>query len=169
MSQLVSTGCIAYQQLMRTGYPSHINIDYLLDRFKQNMDFSKYVTKNQKEFCETLLRSCGLKWKDFRIGNKNVFFRNGKVDLLTESLKQDSKAIFNRYMRLKLVRAKWLFSIMLVIRYCSIRERQRIEDCAHNLTVNSSVNANLKKGQSNKKRKLDVSYTPTQNIGIHNR
>lgn len=38
-SQLISSGSIAYQQLMRIGFPSHMSIAKLFDKFKSNIEF----------------------------------------------------------------------------------------------------------------------------------
>ncbi|XP_055308258.1 uncharacterized protein LOC129572340 [Sitodiplosis mosellana] len=134
LSQLISTGCVAYQQLMRLGYPYHMNIDDLFNQFKQNqnVEFSKCISTNQKleqkEFYGLLLRSCGLKWIDFRLGNKKLFLRNGKINTLTEKLKGDFQIIINRYKTLKMLRAKWRFAILIMIRLCKIWKKRPIRD-----------------------------------------
>lgn len=164
MSQLLSTGSIAYQQLMRIGYPDQINIDELLNRFKESSELSSHITKNQKHFFNTLLRSCGLRFMDFRIGNTNIFFRNGKINLLMEKINDDVDIIMNRYMRLKFLRNKWRVTVigiilarMIVAKFCP---KRRSNDCSIHLPLNSTVNENTVKVNpklQNNKRKLDTS------------
>lgn len=114
---------------MRLGYPYHINLDDFFNDIKQNMEFSKYVSTNQKEFYGLLLRSCGLKWIDFRLGNKKLFLRNGKIDILTKELKADYEIIINRCKKLKLLRSKWRIAI-IIARLCSIGKKRPIQDNA---------------------------------------
>lgn len=128
---------------MRTGFPSHMNIDDLLNQLNLNLEFSQYASKYQKEFCGILLRSCGLKWKDFRLGNKNVFFRNGKMDKLIEKLKGDLEVIINRCKELKLMRAKWRI-MLIATRFYSIVKKWIVST-------------------SNKRRKLDDGPSSTFN------
>lgn len=114
---------------MRLGYPYHINLNDFFNKIEQNVEFSKYVSTNQKEFYSLLLRSCGLKWIDFRLGNKKLFLRNGKIDILTEKLKADFEIIINRCKILKLLRSKWRIAI-IIVRLCSIRKKRPIQDIA---------------------------------------
>lgn len=156
LSQLASTGCIAYQKLMRSGYPVHMKIEDLLNQCKKMLKLSKSV-ENQKEFCSTILRSCGLRWKDFRIGNRNVFFRSEKMDIITENMKDEVK-VQSQFMRLNFIRAKWRI-MRIVVRFCF---KPRIANYPIIASVNlpSSSNmedANLKQPNErySKKRKLD--------------
>lgn len=104
---------------MQTGFPSHMKIADIFTVIKQNLDMYKYACKNQKQFCNALLRSCGLKWRDFKIGSSKVFFRNGKLDMLTEKLKDDFPIIIDRFNKIKLLRIKWKVAIMVSI-FCTI-------------------------------------------------
>lgn len=119
-SQLISSCCIAYQQLMKTGFPSQMEISKIFDKFKQNQDQCE-STNNRKQVCSELLRSCGLNWPDFKVGNTKIFFRNGKLDILSEKLNGDLELIINRHRKLKMVRAKWRI-LIIVTRLCSIRK-----------------------------------------------
>lgn len=161
---------------MRTGYPTHMNIDDLFKDFKLNFqEFFKLAYINQKEFYCLLIRSCGLKWNDFRLGNRIVFFRNGKANMLTDKLKDDCQLIINRYQSLVSLRAKWRI-ILIATRFCTIGKRRRVEDCTldcatPDTTAIQTVNVNVKnstmrtmvkkpqtsglKKKTNKKRKLE--------------
>lgn len=153
---------------MRTGFPSHMNIDDLINQFKQNQEFSNDASRNQKKVCGILLRSCGLKWNEFRISNTHVFFRDGKLDIVTEKLKDELQIIINRYKKFKLLRAKWQIIILYVRRFCNefstIRKTQRVEEC-----VNSTINLpnprpNQCDNQSTaKRRKLNITACQKSN------
>lgn len=83
---------------------------------------------DQKQFYGLLLRSCGLKWIDFRFGNKKLFLRNGKLDTLNDKLKCDFQIIMSRCKKLKMLRAKWRFVILIMIRLCKFWKNRPIED-----------------------------------------
>lgn len=112
-SQLISSGSIAYQNLVKTGYPSHMSIADLCQKFVSKKGFKEYICNNQKDFCSILLRACGLQWNYFKIGNTKVFFRDGKIELLTEKLESDADQILFRINKLKMLRSKFYFAILI--------------------------------------------------------
>lgn len=122
--QLISSGCFAYQKLMRVGFPCHMNTDDLLNRFKLNPELPKngQNADDQKGFCSILLRSCGLNWNDFRLGNKTIYFRNGKIDKLNGKLKDDLRNIINQYKEIILIRSKWRI-LLIAARFYAIAKR----------------------------------------------
>lgn len=101
---------------MRVGFPSHFSIAGLFNMFESNPDFKEY-TKNSKDFCKLLLQSCGLKLNQFKLGNTQIFFRSGKLALLTESLKDEPKIIKQRLDKHILLRRKFKAAV-LVARFC---------------------------------------------------
>lgn len=114
--QLISSGSIAYQQLMRVGFPSHLSIAELFNSFKENLELKDH-TKNQKDFCQLLLLSCGLKWNHFKLGNTQIFLRSGKLELLSVKIKEDIRTIKQRLDKHILLRKKFKASI-LAARFC---------------------------------------------------
>lgn len=125
-SQLISSGSIAYQKLMKTGFPAHISIEDLFNKFKSNGDFKKYTSLNQKDFCYRLLRACYLEQKDFAIGNTKIFFRNGKLEKFNDKLKCEHEDILFRLNKLKMLRSKLNIAI-IVARFLSIGKRREID------------------------------------------
>lgn len=102
---------------MKTGFPSHLSIADLFHKFKSDPAYLKFTSTDQKDFSNKLLRSCGLRWKDFKLGNTKIFFRKTKFDILSEKLKEDSQTIINRLYKLKLLRRRWHVAI-IVARFC---------------------------------------------------
>lgn len=128
LPQLISSGSIAYQKLIKTGFPTNMSIEDLFNKFQSNGDFHEHTCINQKEFCSRLLRACYLKRKDFEIGNAKIFFRTGKIEILAEKLKSDPKEILFRLNKLKLLRSKLNFAILVAkvaARYLSIGKSLR--------------------------------------------
>lgn len=144
-TQLISSGSIAYQQLMRIGFPSHISIVTLFNMFKSKSEFTEYTHKNPKEFCNMLIRSCGLMWKDFKLGNTQIFFRSEKLEILSEKLKEDAEVIKYRLEKCKLLRKKFRAAIIFA-RSCAIfhakfsaisqRHRKRPTDLPNEVQMN---------------------------------
>lgn len=164
LSQLVSSCSTAYQQLMRIGFPSHMDINDFLNTFEQHLEYCKAISNNRKDICSELLRSCGLRWKDFKIGNTKIFFRIGKRDVITEKLKGDLEQIVKHRRKLKFLRTKLRFAIIAIAtRCCSIRKTLPIQDNSVLDSVVLAVNAaeldNLSneepRPENSRKRKLD--------------
>lgn len=151
-TQLISSGSIAYQQLMRIGFPSHMSIEELFNMFKSNVEFEKYTFPNSKEFCNQLLRSCGLKWKDFKLGNTQVFFRTGKLEILSGKINNDMKIIKRHIEKLKLLRKK-LKKAIIVARFCVIGRGHRKKgiELANDERHEEQINNPGKKRKLNKK------------------
>lgn len=126
LSQLISSGSIAYQKLMKTGFPAHMSILDLFSIFKSKQGFNEHTSTNQKEFCSRLLRACHLKRNDFVIGNTKIFFRNGKYEMLIEQLKIDPNKILLRLNKLKLLRSKWNV-VMIIARFIGRASRTGVE------------------------------------------
>lgn len=114
-SQLISSGSIAYQQLMKIGFPSNMSISNLFNNIMSKSQFMKYTSFSPKEFCNILLRSCSLKWTEFKLGNTQIFFRNGKLEILSEKLREDPKVIIQRLDKLMLLRRKLKTAILVAI------------------------------------------------------
>lgn len=165
-SQLISSGSIAYQRLMRIGFPSHISITKLFDMFKLKLEFESYTTYSPKYFCSILIRSCGLKWTDFKLGNTQIFFRRGKLDILSEKIKEDAIIIKKRLDKLKLLRRK-LKAAIIFARFCVIgKERRKILNNTIN-EVQPQEHIPRKKFKQNKKSSKKTSepmhsFLPTE-------
>lgn len=166
---------------MRTGFPSHLDISDLLKMFDKNLNYFNNIFDSQKVICSEIMRSCGLKWKHFKLGNTKIFFRNGKLDLLSEKLKGDSTFIINRHKKLKILRTKWRIAI-IVARLCSIRKVQPNQN--DSMDVSDSMNDTVRTSfstenacsktisKSLKKRKsyqLAHQSESAQVLGIHSR
>lgn len=103
---------------MRVGFPSHLSIAELYNMFKDNVEFETYISNsNPKDFCNLLVRTCGLKWQHFKLGNTQIFFRSGKLELLSEKLKEDPKIIKQRIDKRLKLRKRFKLAI-LVARIC---------------------------------------------------
>lgn len=133
---------------MRKGFPSHLEINLIFDIFKQNLDNDEHSC-SRKDICSSLIRSCGLKWRDFKIGHTKIFFRNGKLDSFNEKLKGDLQLIINHHKKLKLLRSKWRI-VIIVARLCSTQKSRKIQ----NDSAPSSVVLSPK---ISRKRKLNTS------------
>lgn len=133
-----------------------MKIDDILSQFKQNQVFSEYASKNQKNCCGTLIRSCSLKWNDYRFGNTNVFFRNGKFEILANKLKDDLQVIINRFKGLEMLRAKWRI-VIIAARFCTIGRRYKTAACIANQFVIPSLAPRVgpSASKNSKKRKID--------------
>lgn len=146
---------------MKTGYPAHISIDDLCNKFASNEDFNKYICTNQKDFCSILLRACQLKWNHFKIGNTKIFFRDGKFEMLTQKLKSDSKEILFRMNKLKLLRSKFYFTILvarIAARFLVMGKRSQI-NAGINVDMTShsgEIQSRDEENRTGKKRKFDT-------------
>lgn len=149
---------------MKTGYPVHISIEELLHKFELNENFNGHVCTNPKDFCSILLRACQLRWKHFKIGNTQIFFRDGKYEMLLDNLKNDPNEILLRINKLKMLRRKFIFAIIvsrIAARFLIGRKRKQI-DIHLNAKLNASTNQaaktqyEKKKSIAGKKRKLDT-------------
>lgn len=101
---------------MRIGFPTHMSILELIDKFK--LEFQEYtsIISNPKEFCNRLLRSYGLVWKDFKIGNTKIFFRKQKQEMLAKKIESDDlKTIRKRFEKLSSLRIKFKKAIALAL------------------------------------------------------
>lgn len=162
-SQLVSSCTTAYQRLMRIGFPSHMDINDFFDIFKQYPVYCEATSNVRKDICQELLRACGLRWKDFRIGNTNIFFRNGKRDVITENLDGDIEKIVMRRKKLKFLRFKLRFIIIFIVERCRfIRKTEQIQNVCPDMAVDAGESDNLSiehcpesQPKLSKKRKLD--------------
>lgn len=164
ISQLLASCSIAYQKLMRIGFPTNMEISDVLDKFEKSLNYCE-SNYNRKTICSELIRSCGLRWKDFKLGNTKVFFRNGKIDVVSEKLEGDLQLIINQQKKLKKARSTWRFAI-IISRLCSFRKHRRTQDiplavnARENLIdeVSPSININTDgaRQKRSRKRKLDT-------------
>lgn len=138
LSQLVLSCSIAYQQLMRIGFPAHLDIPDLFKMLNSKQYFNEQIG-SQKVICAEIMRSCGLEWKDFKLGNTKIFFRRGKLDLISEKLNGDLTLIINQHKKLKILRKKWRIAL-IVSRFCTISKIQLIQNDSANTTANVSTN-----------------------------
>lgn len=121
-----SSGTFAYQQLMRKGFPTHINISDLCYRFEQHIHLFDYNSTDQKQFWNLLIRSSGLTRKDFKFGNSKIFFRMGKLELLNEKLSDDLPVIIERFKKIGVLRLKWRTAIIAVIEHLKMQTKSQI-------------------------------------------
>lgn len=139
---------------MRTGFPAHLDILNLLNLFKSKQYFSVKI-ENQKLICGEVMRSCGLEWKDFKLGNTKIFLRNKKLELVSEKLNGDLALIINQHKKLKMLRTKWRIAL-IVTRFCAIRKNRSIRNNDASIT-NSSTNAHSQaSSQGRRKRKSEL-------------
>lgn len=173
-TQLISSGSIAYQQLMRVGFPSHFSIAEIFNMFKENLEFKDYISTHPRNFCNLLLQSCGLKWKDFKLGNTQIFFRSGKFELLSEKLKEDSKLIkqgLDKQKTLKLkLRKKFKAAILATIisaRLCVKSRCEKSNDISIEMQPEQTVGIPKKKIRLSKlsQRTSNSASTSTENGG----
>lgn len=156
----MSSGSIAYQQLMKTGFPNHMDVEDLFNSFKTNKDFDENTYANKKKYCSMLLRSCQLKRIDFQIANSKIFFRNGKLEILTEALKKPTNDILLRFNKLKVARSKWNIAL-IATRFVSMGKKIQcdadftVEDIGLNKNEFNGKDIDVKK-KLKKKRKLDT-------------
>lgn len=160
-SQLISSGSIAYQQLMKAGFPSHLSIAEVLNKFKSCSEFQHVSYKNQKDFCTILLRACCLKWIDFKLGNTQIFFRKGKIQKFYEKLKQDPKKIKEHIDQLILLRKKFRVAIIFA-RFCAIGIvcRKKSNELMNEVQSEEHVDIPAKKFTPNKKSKKKLAQSP---------
>lgn len=158
-SQLISSGSVAYQQLMKIGFPSHMTIEELINMFKLNSDFMDYTTKSPKEFCNMLLRSCGLLWKEFKLGNTQIFFRKGKLELFSERLKDGPKTIKQRLDKQKRLRNKFKIAIFKVIMNVQHKKMLVKQNDLRNEKKSNEKKSAFKTGP---RKKMKLSPTPNQ-------
>lgn len=85
LEQLRSSGSIAYNHLMRVGYPTHIVMEVLYQTFEPY----KFQLNDAKTICKSFLYSIGFKTSDFKFGNSKLFLRPGKRDILNRFLESD--------------------------------------------------------------------------------
>lgn len=62
--------------LIRNGFPNRILYTQFLPKFVGQ--FSEHIKTNQRKFCEYLMLAIGYNTIDFKLGEKAVFFRQGK-------------------------------------------------------------------------------------------
>lgn len=86
---------------MRAGFPDQFDINDFLIIFKARIDNFEQYSNNLKDLCSQLVRSCGLKWKDFKLGNTKIFFRNSKLKVLADKLNGDVQIIIDCFKKKK--------------------------------------------------------------------
>lgn len=155
---------------MRMGFPCHMDINDFFNTFKHNFDNFEAVSNDKKNVCGQLVRSCGLSWTDFKIGNTKIFLRNGKKDIIDEKLNADLELIVKRYKNLKILRAKFRFAIIFIVKRCgSLKKNQPIQGDSVFLMANDAepntelVNSNIEEvhQKSSKKRKMNIQPNAT--------
>lgn len=162
-SQLISSGSIAYQQLMKAGFPSHMSIAEVLNMFKSSSEFQHVSYENQKFFCTILLRACCLKWIDFKLGNTQIFFRKGKIQKFYEKLKQDPKRIKVHIDQLIQLRKKLRVAI-IIARFCAVGivHRKKSNDLMNQVQPKEHVDIPAKKNTPDKKSSKKIAQTASE-------
>lgn len=88
----------------------------LIDKFQLEFQAYTSIISNPKEFCNRLLRSYGLVWKDFKIGNTKIFFRKEKQEMLVKKIESDDlKTVKERFEKLNSLRIKFKKAIAFVL------------------------------------------------------
>lgn len=144
---------------MRAGFPSYLDINEFFEQFKFTSIISSTNRKaSRKEICGELIRSCGLKWSEFKIGNTKIFFRNGKQEVVTEKLKGDLNSIINRHKKLKILRGKWRLAIMIIIRNLCSMQNSQVDCIDPSVEMDSAIFTNTIESHPkiNRKRKLYI-------------
>lgn len=152
---------------MRNGFPSYLDINDTFNIFKPYLEYSENSSINQKVVCSEIIRSCGLKWKDFKLGNTKIFFRKEKLNIVMEKIQTgDLQQIINRYKKLRMLRGKWRV-LIAITRLCSIW-KQKIDDNIENTVIAETVQSSSILLEKSKKRKLDSkSITGTSSSSTH--
>lgn len=137
-----------------------MGVDELFKLFqsKVNLDSSKHFSISRKAMCGELVRSCGLKWGDFKFGNTKIFFRVGKLDIMEQKLKGDSEYILNCYRKLKLSQFKWRVAISIARLSVSVCKNQRLQTKSTNSSIEQNISNidKVRSKNSSKKRKRDA-------------
>lgn len=81
MSQLEAAGIWVFYNLMRKGYPSHLGINDVHEKYSTNLSAAG-LNLETKLFCDLLLRSVGIKKTDFKIGSTKIMLRPGNSVLI---------------------------------------------------------------------------------------
>lgn len=68
---------------MRFGYPGHIPLEKMMNKFKLVEKLNKW-SANPSNFYSKILMALGLKLKDFKIGKDSIFFRANKIRILED-------------------------------------------------------------------------------------
>lgn len=126
-----SSGTFAYQQLIKTGFPTHMNISDLYYRFEHIFYLFDCDCTDQKLFCNLLLRSSGLIRKDFK-GNSKICFRIGKLELLNDKLSDDQWLIIDRFKKIGVLRSKWRTAIVATIKKLKMQTNSDIKNVYKN-------------------------------------
>lgn len=82
-NQLQSSGTIAYNELMQSGYPIKLKIDEIYLKI-QTIMASHHASTGKIACCHILLLAFGFKPKDFKIGKTDISIRPGKTHLLDQ-------------------------------------------------------------------------------------
>lgn len=89
MSQLESSGTIAYYQLMHSGYPFKVKISEIWDNLLPVLE-TCHRDYGKETCCEIFLRSNGFHNEDFKIGKQDIYIRHGKKSWL-QKMRQEMK------------------------------------------------------------------------------
>lgn len=116
LQQLKSSGNIAFFQLMKNGYPERKIMQDLYTNFGQ---YFKSTYGDVTEFTFELLRTCGFKKNDFKIGNTEVFFRANKRQKLDKLLSAAPDAINSIIVRREKIKTMWRSALikLTLLRY----------------------------------------------------
>lgn len=122
LKQLVTTGSIAHQKQMRTGFPSHIDVPNLKLIMEPHLKCIKNVPSDDKRILNSFMAAGELERNDFRLGISRVFFQIGKLDQFEKALETEE---FIQELRKRFNRLKWR-KIFIVVLYC-IRKLKEIK------------------------------------------
>lgn len=83
LSQLQTSGTLAYFNLMRFGYPLKVQITEIYKQLEPFLEY-RHTSCGIEKCCQIFLLACGFQYKDFKIGKTDIHIRPGKSDILKE-------------------------------------------------------------------------------------
>lgn len=95
LQQLKSANIIAYAEFMQIGYPTRISFDSLNKTYERFTSCSSLECdfNAMKQFYTKLLLSLGFQLKDFKFGEKLVFFRAQNSALINDLMESRANSI----------------------------------------------------------------------------
>lgn len=114
--QLKSFSVISYAKFVRNCYPIKIPLDSLKEIYDPYFAQIEFFSKNVKQFYIKMLVSCGFRLKNFKMGEKLIFFRECQNGLVSEILNTNPESIKGNLAKMKrfLARNKWKLLINCV-------------------------------------------------------
>lgn len=125
LEQLKTSGTMAYNELMKVGFPSNIGMDELLKYIGPSLE-SRHTSLGLNNCCLILLLANGFQSRDFVFGKTEIHFRPGKEQML-EKLCYEMKQpdISNTIIKFKKGFVAFMRRV-LIIRFIFLKEREFI-------------------------------------------